>query len=198
MLIKKIILGLKVIARLITHSNSSYFSIVEKVCLEQLEKKPDDRFIKWFLSNHYVNNKKLDEAQILLESLVNQRPVERTVILLLSRTYFKSQQYKKVIELLDGYEKLRDSDSHNYYLGYSFIKLKKFGNATKYLEKYVKHHPKDYVGFVRLGYAYYMKKMYDLSLGAYKRAEELNPAEQEIKNSIELCSDMLKRDQTLQ
>jgi tetratricopeptide (TPR) repeat protein len=198
MLIKKVILGFKIIARLITHSNSSYSSIVEKVCLEQLEVKPDDRFIKWFLSNQYVNSKKLDEAQILLESLVSQGPVDRAAILLLSRIYFKSQQYKNVIEILDGYDELRDSDPHNYYLGYSFIELKKFGDAIKYLGKYVKHHPKDYVGFVRLGYAYYMKKMYGLSLEAYRKAEELNPAEQEIRKSIELCTDMLNGDQTLQ
>jgi tetratricopeptide (TPR) repeat protein len=198
MFTKKIVLGFKIIVRLITHSGSSYFSNVEKVCLEQLEKNPDDSYIKWFLSINYLNNKKLDEAQILLESLVNQRPGERGVVLLLSRTYFKSQQYKKVVELLDDYAKLSDSDPHNYYLGYSFMQLKKFKKAINYLEKYVKYHPKDYVGFVRLGYAYYMEKMYELSLETYQKAEELNPEEQEIKNSIELCSDMLKRDKTLQ
>ena len=195
MLIKKILLAFQIIVRLIAQPRSPYFIIVEKVCLEQLGKNPDDRFIKWFLSNQYVNHKKLNEAQILLESLVNQGPVDRSVILLLSRTYFKLQYYNKVIELLGHYEKLRDSDLHNYYLGYSFIELKKYKNAIKYLKKYVKHYPKDYVGFVRLGYAYYMEKMYYLSMKAYKKAEEFNPEEQEIKNSIELCSNMLERDQ---
>jgi hypothetical protein len=92
MLTKKLILGFKIIARLIIQPDRPYFSIVEKVCLKQLENKPDDRFIKWFLSNQYVNHNKLGEAQILLESLVNKGPVDRAVILLLSRTYFKLQQ----------------------------------------------------------------------------------------------------------
>ncbi|BBO68587.1 hypothetical protein DSCA_25170 [Desulfosarcina alkanivorans] len=198
MRIEKIILGFKIIAGLITNPTASYFSVVEKVCLKELNKKPDNRFIKLFLSSQYLDHNQLDESKKLLESLLDHESNNYSTILLLSRVYFKSKQYKEVVDLLGCYEKLRESDSHNYYLGYSFIELREFESAINYLEKYVKHYPKDYIGFVRLGYAYNMIKKYDLSLKAYKKAEALNPNEQNIKNSIELCLKKLKKDQTLQ
>ena len=193
MLLKKIFIGSKIIKELIFKPSKPYFTIVEKVCLEQLEKKPNDCFIKWFLSNHYVNYKRFESAQALLESLKAKGPVSRIVILLLSRVYFNLQQYDKVVEVLDGYESLYESDIHNYYLGYSFSELKMFEDATRYLRVYVKHYRKDYVGFVRLGYAYYMLRKYNLSLDAYKKAEGLKPEKNEIRESIDQCIKMLKR-----
>ena len=191
MILKMPVLGLKIIARLIINPATPYFFAVEKVCLEQLEKNPDDRYVKWFLSNHYVNHGKLNEAQILLASMLAQGLADRKVMLLLSRTYFKMHRYNKVIEILNNNVELRASDVHNFYLGCSFIEIEKYGKAIEYLEKYVEYYPKDFVGFVKLGYAFYKEKLYELSLDAYKKAEELNPVEVEIKKSIKLCSDML-------
>ncbi len=192
MLLKKFLIGSKAVFRLILKPSMSYFSVVEKVCLDQLKINPNDRYIRWFLSNHYAKYKKFDCAEVLLESLVEEGPVNRMVMLLLSRVYFNLEKYKKVVDVLYGYRELNEEDLHNYYLGYSFVHIKNFERAIEYLRRYVKHHQKDYVGFVRLGYAYYMIGEYKLSLEAYNNADSLNPGKEEIKESIDLCINMLK------
>jgi tetratricopeptide (TPR) repeat protein len=65
--------------------------------------------------------------------------------------------------------------------------LGKFKQAAKLLEKYTRHHQKDYLPYAHLGYAHFKTEMYDLALDAYLKAEKLNPINQEIKESINLC-----------
>jgi tetratricopeptide (TPR) repeat protein len=189
---RKWILALKIIWRLIIQPSGSYFVIVEEMCKKELYKRPNDIYSIWLLSNHYVRYKKFHEAQILLESLVEIDRNRKSAILLLSKVYFKLENYEKVVELLINLEKLAAKDPENYYIGYSLIEMGRFEEAIKYLDRYVHHYAKDYVPFVRLGYAYYMDKRYDLALEAYIKANKLNPSENEIKNSIEMCKEKLK------
>jgi tetratricopeptide (TPR) repeat protein len=113
--------------------------------------------------------------------------------LLLARAYFKLAQYAKVEQLLVNHGILTDKDKENYYLGDSLIELGRFGEGAEYLKRYVKYHPRDYIAFVRLGYAYFKEELYDLALEAYRQAEILNPQKIEIKDSINLCYEKLKQ-----
>lgn len=86
---------------------------------------------------------------------------------------------------------LFEKDKENYYLGVSLIELGKFSEGIEYLTKYVKYHRKNYIPFVKLGYAYYAQEMYDRALKAYNQAKTLNPSSQEINDSVKLCLEKL-------
>ncbi|MBC8548774.1 MAG: hypothetical protein H8D23_03905 [Candidatus Brocadiales bacterium] len=190
---KRVLLGLKFIVNFIIKPSSSYFSVVEKVCLKELDKHPNDLFVMYFLADHYVQYKKYDEAHILLESLLQQDADRKEVILLLSKVYFNLQKYKQVKQLFVNFDVLSDKDIANYYLGYSLVELEKRDEGIKYLNRYLKHHPKDYNVFAIVGYQYYKEKMYDLALEAYRQAEKLNPSKKEITDSINLCKEMIEK-----
>ena len=171
----------------ITPPFSSFVEKYEKFCKNQLAKRPNDRSSLWCLSNLYMWYKKYDEAKHCLESLTAMGEKRRGTILLLGHAYYALREYHKVEEVLTIPEKLRDSDKETYYIVYSLIELGKFKQAAELLKKYTRHHQKDYLPYVHLGYAYFKAEMYDLALDAYLKAEKLNPTEKEIKESINIC-----------
>lgn len=183
---------LKTILSFVVKPSRSYFSVVEEVYKKELSKMPNDPYLLWFLGNIYVRYKKYKEAEILIESLYFNGSVNKALVLILSKIYFNLQKYDRVVEMLEDYEQLYEKDLHNYYIGYSLTRLERFGDAVKYLQNYVKHFQKEYIGFVTLGYAYYMDKVYDRALLAYQQAEKLNP-QQEIKEKINLCNKKIEQ-----
>lgn len=95
-------------------------------------------------------------------------------------------------EILSGPENLSDKDKENYYLGISLIESKKFKDAIRCLKNYVlNYRPKDYLVYVKLGYAYYKEESYFLALEAYGEAYKLSPQKKEILDSISLCNSKL-------
>ena len=189
---KKLLLGFKFIVRFIIKPSDSYFEVVQKVCLEELDKKPNDLFLMLFLADHYVQYKKYDEAHILLESLLNLGTKSKEIILLLSKAYFNLQQYKKIVDLFDEFDVLADKDIGNYYLGYSLIELGKRKEGILLLNKYIEHHPDDWIVLSLLGSQYFKEGEYDKALDSYMKAEKLNPSKKEIQGSIKKCKEKLK------
>jgi len=191
-LMRKLVLLFKLSISLITPPYYSFFITTERLCKKEIEKRPNDIYSIWLLSYIYVQNDKYEEAQILLESLINRGIDRKAIKLLLSRVYFNLRQYEKVEKILSRFEKLTDKDTANYYIGYSLIELGKVDEGIKYLEIYLKHHPKDYMVLWKLGYEYFKHEQYNLALEAYRKAEKLNPSKKEIKDGIDLCIENLK------
>ena len=173
------------------------FSLIEKICKVKLNKNPDDKDVHWILGNLYVHYKNFEKAKYNLEALIDLGVDSKHIRLLLSRVYYNLHEYSEVEQILNDGKILSSKDKENYYLGDSLLELNKFEPASIYLKNYVEKYADNYIPFVRLGYALFKIKKYGPSLEAYKKAEELNPTEKEIKNSIELCLDMLKKNQTL-
>lgn len=163
------------------------FSMIEGVCKKKLTKKPIDKDVLWVLGNLYVNYKKFDQARHPLETLYKMDTRIRSVTLLLARVYYNLNQYDKVKEILMDKEILLPNDIENYYLGDSLIQLKEFELSLEFLSIYVNYHKDKYVPFVKLGYAYYMLGLFSLAMDAYKIAKRIDPTNNEIKKSIEMC-----------
>ncbi len=188
------ILVLRIGLRLVFRPSSSHFHLVEELCKGELEKRPNDRYAMWFLANHYVKYEKYQEAEILLEALIDLGRDSKSVMLLLSRVYFNLGKYSKVEQILRDSAKLSDKDTANYYLGYSLIELGKNERGITYLNRYIKHHPKDYWALCKLGSVYYRKGMYDDALKSYEKAEKIEPSKEEIKEGINLCFKKISED----
>ena len=172
---------------LITPPFSSFFTKYEKFFKNRLAKNPNDRSSLWCLSNLYMWYKKYDEAKHRLELLTAGGEKRRASILLPGHAYYALKEYHKVEEILTIPKMLRDSDKETYYLGCSLIELGKFKKAAELIEKYTKHHQKNFLPYVHRGYAYFKAEMYDFALDSYLKAEKLNPTEKEIKESINIC-----------
>ena len=162
--------------------------MAENILKKKLERKAEDHNVMWILANFYVWYRKYAEALELLESLLKLKPNSRGVKLLLARVYFNLGKYESVVRILGNSRALDSRDKENYYIGDSLIELGKFKEAIKYLDQYARHYSKDYLVFVRLGYAYYKEGLYEEALKAYQRAATLNPSKKEIQESMNLCS----------
>jgi len=167
------------------------FSMAEDILKKRLGKQPEDHNAMWILANFYVWYKKYTEALGLLESLLKLKPDSRGVKLLLARVYFNLGKYENVVRILGNSRILYSKDKENYYIGDSLIELGKFKEGIKYLDEYARHYSRDYLVFVRLGYAYYKVGSYEEALKTYQRAAALNPSKKEIQDSINLCSEKL-------
>jgi tetratricopeptide (TPR) repeat protein len=165
--------------------------MVENVLKKRLDKKPENHNAMWILANFYVWHEKYAEALGLLELLLKSKPDSRGVIMLLARVCFNLGQYEYVTQILSSSGVLSDKDKENYYLGDSLIEIGRFREGINYLKKYAQRYSKDYLVFVRLGYAYYKEGLYEDALKAYQRAAILSPGRKEIQDSIYLCSEKL-------
>ncbi len=186
MRIKKIILILELLSLSILPPFYS-FSRIEGICKRKLKKTPTNKDVLWVLSNLYIYYKKFNEAKPYLEALLQIGENDKNVRLLLSRIYYNLNEYAKVKEIFQNEKLLSPRDKENYYLGNSLIELEEYEVAIKYLLRYLDYHKNEYIPYLKLGYAYYMRGSLDLALDAYKRAETLNPKDLKIKESIELC-----------
>jgi len=169
------------------------FARIEAICIKRLRRKPDDKYTLWVLSNLYIHHKQYREARPYLDTLYRMRKDTKSVRILLSRVYYHLGEYEKVVEILERGKILSPAEPEVFYLGDSLIELKEFRAATDNLSRYVNYHHTEYVAFVRLGYAYYMQGLFDLAIGAYTRAEALDPRNREIKTSIELCAAEIRK-----
>jgi tetratricopeptide (TPR) repeat protein len=187
LMIKKTFLLLELLVRSLIPPFYS-FSLLEKVFKKKLSKNHKNKEVIWSLGFLYICYRKYEEAKDQFETLLTLGADTRSVRLLLSRAYFNLGEYSKVEEILAGSEILSDRDEEMYYLGESLIELKKYKSGIIYLNRYVSyHHPKNYIVFVKLGYAYYKEGLYNLALESYKKAQRLNPTEKEILESINIC-----------
>lgn len=163
------------------------FSMIERICKKKLKKEPFDKNVLWVLGNLYLNYGMFGKAKYPLESLYKMGKKGKQVSLLLARVYYNLNQHNQVKEILADKEVLSPNDPENYYLGDSLIQLKEFAGAAKHLAKYVEFSKKEYIPFVKLGYAYYMQGLFGLAISAYEEAEKLEPTSGDIRKSIELC-----------
>lgn len=177
---------IKIIVQFLKDPSSSYFVAVERVCKNELKKRPDDFYTKWFLGELYVQYNKHEEALKILEPIYNSGRGGRKLKKLLARAYYNVQNYDKVINILEEKD-IKNGDSATYYLGISLIETNHVKEGIDYLKKYLAHHPKDYMVHWKLGYEYYQQGQYSLALAAYKNAEKINPLKKEIKEGIDLC-----------
>lgn len=167
------------------------FSMAENILKKKMERRPGDPNVMWVLANLYVWYGKYTAAVGLLESLLKLKPDSRGSRLLLARAYFNLGQYENVAQTLTNSDVLSNKDKENYYLGDSLIQLRRFSEGINYLETYARRYSKDYLVFVRLGYAYYQEGLYGDALKAYQRAGMMKPSQKEIQSSINLCHEKL-------
>lgn len=189
---KKWIIGLKIVLQLISDPSSPYPEVVEKVCVKELKKKPNDFYINWFLGYVYVKYDLYQKAVGILKPLFLKKKKAGKVGLKLAKAYFNLQNYNNVVKTLSELNEIPEKDVANYYFGYSLVELGKIAQGIHYLEIYLRHHPSDHLVFCKLGWTYFQLAEYSLSLKAYKSAKTIKPLDRRIEESIELCKIKLK------
>jgi tetratricopeptide (TPR) repeat protein len=193
---KKILLILELLARCLIPPFYS-FSMIERVCKEKLTKDPEDISVRWILSNLYILNKDYNNAKHHLEEIIELGKNSRSVRLLLSNAHFMLGNYSDVVRILKYPGTLQNNDKENYYIGASLMELERYNESIEYLVNYTENYPKDYIVFVRLGYAFFKGNLFKQALDAYQKAEKLNPLSKEIKDNIEICKEMIEKSNVL-
>jgi tetratricopeptide (TPR) repeat protein len=170
---------------------------LESVCRRKLGNNPNNTDVLWFLGNVYAWYGKYSEARPLLEALIESGKDSRGIRLALSRVYYRLGEHDKLYRILTQLDILNENDVENYYLGDSLIESKRYLDAITYLETYVNHNHKEYIPFVRLGYAYFMAGKYKDALRAYHMADKIKPSLPEIKDGISICLKKLEETNNL-
>jgi tetratricopeptide (TPR) repeat protein len=186
---RKWILVSKIIRRFLMKPSSSYFSVVESVCKTELAKKPEDFYTNWFLGELYVQHKEHNKAIKILEPLFRSGKGGQRLKEVLSRAYFNSKEYGKVINVLKSV-KINDAKSTTYYLGVSLIEEGDQKAGLEYLEKYRLKHPDDHNIHWKIGYEYFRLNDFEKALNSYVEARRLKPCAK-LDEGIRLCHERL-------
>jgi tetratricopeptide (TPR) repeat protein len=108
-------------------------------------------------------------------------PPEEALYSKLGKIYFELEIFRKAIPAFEKSEESHDrldlsfSKFNWYYLGFSYLNLGDFRNAAQYFEKYLKLQRDDTVVLGLMGWCYSLLDEYELALGYYAKALELEP-----------------------
>jgi len=131
----------------------------------------------------YYNLNRHDDAIQALEKALALRPGNNPSAEFLGKAYFKkgvaalqAKQYENALA------QLRKAREHNpkdgfisYNMGEAYLFLKNYGEAEKVYSQALETMPRSTEVFQRLGLVYEKQKKWDLSLQAYRKANELSP-----------------------
>jgi len=180
----------KIIFQFLIKPSSSYFDVVEKICKDELKKRPNNFYVSLLLGQLYVQNNKHWQAVPILESIYKAGSQGQKLKRLLARAYFNIKDYENVINILQN-TKIKANNSTIYYLGVSLIEKGEVQKGIEYLEKYLISHPHDYNVHWKLGYELFRIGEYRKALNSYLKARELKHCK-ELDEGIKLCHERLK------
>jgi tetratricopeptide (TPR) repeat protein len=147
----------------------------------------------------YLSLDRIDEGIQALEKSLSMKAGQSETISLLSKAYLSKgissltgKQYPVAVQYL---MKARDYDPKNgnvhYRLGEAYLLQKKYPEAEKSLSQAIDLQPDNADAYQRIGSVYENQKKWDLALGAYKKADLINPSKVS-KDAIERVNENKK------
>jgi len=124
----------------------------------------------------YLENKKIEEARKLAESLYKKFPEEQEIVYLLGRVYLEENRPQRAMSIFERYLEKRPKDEQILSLMITlYLEQREWDQALKRLEQLEKFHPENYVIFLYKARIYREKGDYESAKRAYLKALELSP-----------------------
>ncbi len=142
----------------------------------------------------YTKRGRYYQAISLLESVLEDRPLERDALFHLGFCYLKIDETERGIEMLERAEASGDDSSQLYsILGMAYLQSKEFEKAVSILEKALKLDPKNFNLNYRLGVALDNIKEFDRALASFEKAMEIRPHEPRVYQSMGFVYEQMDR-----
>jgi tetratricopeptide (TPR) repeat protein len=147
----------------------------------------------------YLSLNRVDEGIQALEKSMAMKAGQNETITLLSKAYLnkgvsslEDKQYPAAVQYL---LKAKDFDQKDgnvcYRLGEAYLFQKKYPEAEKALSQSIDLQPNNADAYQRIGSVYENQKKWDLALGAYKKADQINPSKV-VKDAIDRVNENKK------
>ena len=135
-------------ASLYNVADINHFLRRDSLAISQMEKAvelaPDNYWYKDHLVKLYFNNKRVDEAQTLLEKMAVQFPDKEEVLMMLLDLYEKNKDYANMVKVLDKIE-LKEGKSEQLSMNkfQIFLRMNDEKRAFAEMEALAKEYPND-------------------------------------------------------
>jgi tetratricopeptide (TPR) repeat protein len=149
------------------------YAEAEEEIQRELEKKPDQPFLKATLADLFLHQNRLAEARILIDEILSRDPQHPQALYLLGEIFLKQNSPK---EALECFRQAFAREPKDYLILRSARALKemnRFAEALEELEKVLVVKPKNFPFLKEKGLVLNKMKRFDQALEAFERAKEI-------------------------
>lgn len=167
-------------ASLYSVADINHFLRRDSLAISQMEKAveldPDNYWYKDHLVKLYFNNKRVDEAQTLLEKMAVQFPDKEEVLMMLLDLYTSNSDYAKVLKIMEKIE-LKEGKSEQLSLEKAriYAEMKDEKSAIREMQALAEEYPNDLRYQVLIGDLYLDQGKKSEAMKIYKSVEEKEP-----------------------
>jgi len=156
----------------------------EEEIQRELEKNPDQPFLKASLADLFLRQDRLAEARILIDEILSRDPQHPQALYLLGEIFLKQNSPK---EALECFRQAFAREPRDYLVLRSARALKemnRFAAALEELEKVLVVKPKNFPFLKEKGLVLNKMKRFDQALEAFERAKEIFPGDSFVNAEI--------------
>jgi tetratricopeptide (TPR) repeat protein len=160
------------------------FAEAEEEIRGEMERKPNQPFLKASLADLFLRQDRLAEARILAEEILSQDPQHPQALYVLGEIFLKQNSPK---EALECFRQAFARDPRDYLVLRSARALKemsRFAEALEELGKVLVVKPKNFAFLKEKGLVLNRMKRFDEALEAFERAKEISPHDSFVETEV--------------
>jgi len=160
------------------------YSEAEGMIQKELEKNPDQLFLKASLADLYLRQGRLADGRILVEEVLARDPGHPQALCVLGDIFFKERSFR---EALDCYRQASSRESGDYPIlkaARALKEMKRFGEALEELEKVLVVNPQSFSFLKEKALILNRMKKFDRALEIYEKIEEISPQDAFVHKEI--------------
>jgi tetratricopeptide (TPR) repeat protein len=160
------------------------YAEAEEEIQRELEKKPDQPFLKATLADLFLHQDRLVEARILIDEILSRDPQHPQALYLLGEIFLKQNSPK---EALECFRQSFARDPRDYLVlraARALKEMNRFAEALEELGKVLVLKPKNFPFLKEKGLLMYKMKRFDQALEAFEKAKEIFPGDSFVNAEI--------------
>ncbi len=160
------------------------FAEAEEEIQRELEKKPDQSFLKATLADLFLHQDRLAEARILVDEILSRDPQHPQALYLLGEIFLKQNSPKEALECFRQAFAREPRDYLVLRAARALKEMNRFPEALEELEKVLVVKPKNFPFQKEKGLVLNKMKRFDQALEAFERAKEIFPGDSFVNAEI--------------
>jgi tetratricopeptide (TPR) repeat protein len=175
---------LSLIERIRSLKEQHRFAEAEEEIRGEMEKKPDQPFLKASLADLFLRQGRLAEARMLAEEILSQDPQHPQALYVLGEIFLKQNSPK---EALECFRQAFARDPRDYLILRAARALKEMGQyarALEELEKVLVVKPRSFPFLKEKGLVLNKMKEFDQALEAFEKAKEASPGDSFVETEV--------------
>jgi tetratricopeptide (TPR) repeat protein len=160
------------------------FAEAEEEIQRELEKKPDQPFLKATLADLFLHQDRLGEARVMVDEILSRDPQHPQALYLLGEIFLKQNSPK---EALECFRQAFAREPRDYLIlrsARALKEMKHYPEALQELEKVLVVKPKNFPFQKEKGLVLNKMKRFDQALEAFERAKEIFPGDSFVNAEI--------------